>query len=193
VTPPAREDGARGVRVHERALLDALSAIDPEPFRDEVWRIVRKGRDPLRGSSANGRWSPGGEFDVLYTSLTRAGALAEIGFRLSLEPVWPSRMEHTLHRIAASADRVLHILDVVDLAPLGVDVPRYESFDYAATQAIASAAHFLEFDGLRVPSARADCHNLVLFLDRIAEDADLNVLETEAVDWETWRRQRRGR
>jgi hypothetical protein len=180
-------------RVHERALLDALSAIDPEPFRGEVWRITRKGRDPLRGSSANGRWSLGGAFDVLYTSLTRDGALAEIGFRLSLEPVWPSRMEHELHRIAASAGRVLHILDVVDLAPLGVDVPRYENFDYAATQAIAAAAHFLEFDGLRVPSARADCHNLVLFLDRVAEGADLNVLDTEAVGWERWRSEKRGR
>jgi hypothetical protein len=180
-------------RVHERALLDALSAIDPEPFRGDVWRITRQGRDPLRGSSANGRWSPGGAFDVLYTSLTRDGALAEIGFRLSLEPVWPSRMEHTLHRVATSAQRVLHIADVVDLAPLGVDVPRYESFDYAATQAIAAAAHFLEFDGLRVPSARADCQNLVLFLDRVADGSDLSVLETEAVNWETWRRERKGK
>jgi hypothetical protein len=41
--------------VHDRAILDALDAIDPEPFAGEVWRVTRKGRDPLRGSTANGR------------------------------------------------------------------------------------------------------------------------------------------
>ncbi|HEY4164279.1 MAG TPA: RES family NAD+ phosphorylase [Dongiaceae bacterium] len=63
----------------------------------------------------------------------------------------------------------------------------------AGTQSIAAAAHFLEFDGLCVPSARADCHNLVLFLDRVADGNDLNVRETEAVDWEKWRRGRKER
>ena len=46
---------------------------------------------------------------------------------------------------------------------------RYEIFDYQATQAIAAAAHFLEFDGLKVPSARAPCSNLVFFTDRLAD------------------------
>jgi hypothetical protein len=74
-------------RVHDRAILDALEAIDPEPFDGEVWRVTRKGREPLRGSSAQGRWSGNCELEVLYTSLMREGALAEIRFRLSLEPV----------------------------------------------------------------------------------------------------------
>jgi hypothetical protein len=73
---------------HDRSILDALEAIDREPFAGEVWRVTRKGRDPLRGSAANGRWSSsGGEFEVLYTSLEHDGALAEIGYRLALEPV----------------------------------------------------------------------------------------------------------
>ena len=38
-------------------------------------------------------------------------------------------------------------------------------------QAIAAAAHFLEFDGLIVPSARAPVLNLVLFLDQVVGDA----------------------
>ena len=81
-------------RVHDRAILDALEAIDPVLFEGEVWRITRKGRDATRGSAAYGRWSPGALFEVLYTSLEREGALAEIGYRLSLEPVWPSRLAH---------------------------------------------------------------------------------------------------
>ncbi|MBV8119117.1 MAG: RES domain-containing protein, partial [Alphaproteobacteria bacterium] len=69
---------AVGRRIHDRALLDVLETIDPEPFRGEVWRVARKGRDPLRGSVAHGRWSPNAEFEVLYTSVERDGALAEI-------------------------------------------------------------------------------------------------------------------
>src|ERR1700755_3307808 len=122
---------ASPVRMHDRSLLDALEKLRPEPFDSDVWRVARKGRDPLTGSPVNGRWGAPGELEVLYASEARDGALAEVGFRLSLEPVWPSRIQHALHRIATSAQRVLHIADVVDLAPLGVDVPRYENFDYA--------------------------------------------------------------
>jgi hypothetical protein len=50
--------------------------------------------------------------------------------------------------LAARSDRTLEFVSLESLAPLGVDVSRYESFDYTATQALAAAAHFLEFDGL---------------------------------------------
>jgi hypothetical protein len=180
-------------RVHDRTILDVLDALDPQPFESEVWRITRKGRDALRGSSTHGRWSPNGEFEVLYTSLERDGALAEIGYRLSLEPVWPSRLEHEIHTIDSRVERTLRFATVSDLAPLGVDVARFESFDYHATQAIAAAAHFLEFDGLLVPSARAPCANLVIFLDKVLPAGKLEVTKSEAVDWVTWRRRRPGR
>jgi RES domain-containing protein len=178
-----------GGRVHERAILDVLEGIGPTPFEGAVWRTARTGRDPLRGSSAGGRWSPG-EVEVLYTSLVREGSLAEVGYRLSLEPVWPSRIAHQIHRIEARAGRVLRLADVASLTPLGIDASRYESFDYAATQAIAAAAHFLEFDGLLVPSARYDAENLVLFTDRLAADA-LILRQSEDADWAAWRKARR--
>jgi hypothetical protein len=144
-------------RIHDRAVLDALEALDPEPFHGVVWRVTRKGREPLRGSAANGRWSASGELEVLYTSLDRDGALAEIGYRLSLEPVWPSRIEHEIHAIQVEAERVLRFADVAGLGPFGVDPARYRTFEYGATQAIAAAAHFLEFDGLIAPNARFNC------------------------------------
>ena len=149
-------------RVHDRAILDALDAIDPEPFSGEVWRVTRMDREALRGSSTHGRWSPNGEFEVLYTSLEREGALTEVGHRLSLEPVWPSRIQHEIHRIAVRTERTLRIAQLDTLQHLGVDVAKYQSFDYEVTQAITAAAHFLAFDGLLVPSARAPCTNLVL-------------------------------
>jgi hypothetical protein len=175
-------------RVHDRAILDALEALDPETFAGDVWRITRKGREALRGSNAHGRWSPSGEFEVLDTSLTRDGALAEIGYRLSLEPVRPSRLKHQLHTIAAKTERTLRFADVARLGPLGVEVAKYATFDYGATQAIAAAAHFLEFDGLIVPSARAPGANLVVFLDRLAAGGRLEVKHTEPVDWAAWRK-----
>ncbi len=160
----------------------------PEAFAGEVWRVAAQGRDPLRGSAAEGRWSTGEGADVLYTSLAREGALAEIGFRLSIEPVWPSRLRHELHRIAARTRRALRFDDVSALAPLGVEVARYGSFDYRATQAVAAAARFLEFDSLIVPSARSPALHLVVFLDQIVDSGALTVLGTETVDWDAWRR-----
>jgi hypothetical protein len=172
--------------VHDRGILDALEAIDPQPFAGEVWRVTRKGRDPLRGSAANGRWSPsGGEFEVLYTSLERDGALAEIGYRLSLEPVWPSRLDHEVHLIAVETERTLRFANLESLSPLGVDIARYHTFEYQATQALATAAYFLEFDSLIVPSARFPCGNLVIFTEYATP---LVLRNSQAVDWESWRR-----
>jgi hypothetical protein len=174
--------------VHDRGILDALEAIDPEPFIGEVWRVTRKGRDPLRGSAANGRWSPsGGEFEVLYTSLEREGALAEIGYRLSLEPVWPSLIEHEIHLIEVATERTLRFASLETLAKLGVPITRYQTFEYQATQAIAAAAYFLEFDSLIVPSARLPCANLVLFTERAT---GLTLTNSQPVDWNSWRRRR---
>lgn len=177
-------------RRHERAILDALEEMEPEVFSGVVWRVTGAGRSALRGSTAEGRWSPADEFEVLYTSLEPAGALAEIGHRLSLEPVWPSRLQHQIHQIAARTERSLRFQDVQALAPFGVDAARYGSYDYAATQALASAARFLEFDSLIVPSARSPALHLVLFLEELLEPGALTLLGTEEVDWEVWRRGR---
>ncbi len=176
-------------RVHDRLILDALEAIAPEPFEGDVWRVARKGRDPIRGGWANGRWSPQGEFEVLYTSLVREGAVTEVGYRLSLEPVWPSLIEHEAHRLDLRLEKALRFADVAKLEPLGVDANRYESFAYEKTQAIASAAHFLEFDGLIVPNARYDCANAVVFMDRL-DGGRIDVKNTESVDWSNWLKSR---
>ena len=60
-----------------KALLDAIEAETPIGFSGQVWRVVTDGFDPLRPSRAGGRWDDG-SFDVLYTSASRDGALAEI-------------------------------------------------------------------------------------------------------------------
>jgi hypothetical protein len=123
--------------------------------------------------------------------LEREGALTEIGYRLSLEPVWPSRLQHEIHRIEVRTERTLHIAELDTLQHLGVDVAKYQSFDYEITQAITAAAHFLAFDGLLVPSARFPCMNLVLFLDRVIGHGRLKVRQTQPVNWTAWRKCRK--
>ncbi len=178
-------------RVHDRALLDALEAIGAAPFEREVWRIARKGQEPLRGSTANGRWSPAGEFEVMYTSLERHGAFAEVGHRLSLEPVWPSGIRHEIHRLDVRAERVLDVGNLDTLKGLGVNAAAYGSLDYTSTQAAAAAANFLEYHGLIVPSARYNGLNFVLFSERSDQGASVTITTTEAVDWTSWRKARR--
>jgi RES domain-containing protein len=178
-----------GGRVHDRGVLDALESFEPQALDATVWRVARRGRDPLRGAIANGRWNAIGEFEVLYTALNAEGALAEVGYRLTLEPVWPSQIKHDLHALRIRAGRLLKFDGLKALAGLGVDVEKFGSFDYEATQAIAAAAHFLEFEGLIVPSARFEGSNAVLFLDRMQTQPEL--LKTDSIDWRTWRSNRR--
>jgi hypothetical protein len=180
--------GDRGRRVHDKDVLDALEAIGAQPFDGQVWRVTRSGRDPARGSAASGRWSPPGEFEVLYTSLERDGALAEIGHRLSLEPVWPSRLVHKVHKLTIHAERALRLPNLQTLQTLGVDTARYEKYDYSATQAIAAAAQFLGFDALIVPNARHRGLNLVGLLENLDPGAAVAIVPSEIVDWSDWRR-----
>jgi RES domain-containing protein len=168
------------------ALLDALDAFDRVRFTGETWRAVRSGRDPLQGSAAGGRWDPT-TFDVLYTSLAADGAVAEIHFHLSRQPVFPSRIKFGLHRIRVKTAKTLKLPDLNSMVPLGVDPARYREILYEPTQAIADAAYFLGFDSIIAPNARWTCNNLTLFTDQIAP-ADIEVIDSSNVNWAEWRK-----
>jgi hypothetical protein len=64
--------------VHDPELLDRLDALPKEAFDGEVFRATRQNLDPLVGSYNGGRWMRPAAAAVLYTSLAREGALAEI-------------------------------------------------------------------------------------------------------------------
>ncbi|MCQ4188363.1 RES family NAD+ phosphorylase [Methylocystis suflitae] len=178
-------------RARDLDLLDAIDAFKRKPFAQPVWRVAREGREPTLGAATRSRWCDG-NFDVLYTSLEREGALAEIHALLNLQPVFPSKIRSFVHRLAIDAKATLRLADLPTLAKLGVDVKRYRERDYTKTQAIADAAYFLGFDGLVAPSARWDCLNAVLFTDRIASGG-ITLIETEgeSIDWGAWRRMSR--
>ncbi len=176
--------GARKPR--DPALLDALDAFERVPYAGETWRAVRSGRDPLQGSASGGRWDPT-LFDVLYTSLAPAGAVAEVHFHLSRQPVFPSKIRYGLHRIRVRTAKTLRLPDLDATVPLGVDPTRYREILYEPTQRIGDAAYFLGFDSIIAPNARWSCNNLILFTDQIAV-ADLEVIESSEVNWPEWRK-----
>jgi RES domain-containing protein len=180
-------------RARDLRLLDHVDAYPRRPYAGVLWRVAREGRDPLQASKSVSRWC-NGQFDVLYTSLEREGAVAEVYALLSLQPVFPSKVVFQIHRLNVSAQQSLHLTDLPTLGRLGVDVDRYQERDYARTQDIADAAYFLGCDGLFVPSERWPCTNAVLFTERI-EPAALSIETTEpdAVDWPGWRRRTRAR
>lgn len=177
-----------GRKARDLELLDAVDALERIPFEATVWRAVREGRDPLQGHASAGRWDPG-IFDVLYTALERDGALAEIHFHLSRQPVFPSKIRYHLHEIAVRTRKTLRLADMRALARLGVEEARYAEVLYARTQEIADAAHFLGFDGILAPSARWPCLNLTLFTDRFAPD-HLSSVRSKPVDVASWRGRR---
>ena len=171
-------------------LLDALDALERAPYEGPAWRAIREGRSPLVGHPSGGRWDPG-IFDVIYTSLDAEGALAELYFHLSRQPVFPSRVRFHLHQLAIRTRSTLRFADLRGLEPLGVEACECSSLLYERTQEIGDAAAFLGFDGIIAPSARSPTLNLVLFVDHLQPD-DLELVDSSPIDWLKWDRRRRG-
>jgi hypothetical protein len=174
------------------ALLDAIEAFPRESFEARVWRVVRDGRDPTLGGPSRSRWC-NGQFDALYTSFDRDGAIAEIHALLSEQPVFPSLVTWDCYELEVKSQKTLHFADMTTLEKLHVDTSNYRRRRYDRTQSIADAAFFLGFDGIAAPSARWNCQNLVLFTDRV-DPGEVRMTSDRGVqvDWVAWRRQHQG-
>ncbi len=112
-------------RARDLGLLDRIAAFTRVSLEGAVWRVCHAGRDPILGSTSHSRWC-NGAFDVLYTSLERDGAAAEIYAYSSLQPVFPSKMRFHAHKIRLRAAKLLDLSDLAILALLGVDGARYQ-------------------------------------------------------------------
>ena len=170
--------------IHDPDLLNLLDALPKTAFEGEVFRATRQTLDPLASSYSNGRWMMRDGAAVLYTSLAREGALAEISFhwgQLTPRPTKPM----ALHKLSVIAHRTLKLVRV-DLVALGVPASDYGGINLPRTQEIGAAVEFLGCDGLIAPCARWSCDNLILFPDRMAESAKLEVISSEVVDWLGW-------
>ena len=175
-------------KVLDPALLEAIDGLPSTSFEGFVWRVTWVSRDPLAGNAGGGRWSPDSSFETLYTSLEPNGALSEIYFHLSRAPVFSSSRMN-LNQLHVSLDHVLRFKkqDLNDLNDLGVEDPLAHRAEYSTTQPLGAAAYMLDYQGLIVPSARWDCENLVLFMDRISLETQLKVTEYKEINWPAWR------
>ncbi len=168
-------------------ILDALDKLSGEPLKTKAWRVTWASRNPLAGGVGGGRWSPPNQFEALYTSLKADGALAEAYYHLSRGPVFSSS-SMKINQISVKLVNVL-TLDIKNLNLLGIADPLASRIDFNLTQPISEAAHLLDCQGLLVPSARFECKNLVVFMDRIDPEKQLKVSKTEDVNWPAWREQ----
>lgn len=166
--------------IHSPELLGQLSAFPSETFSGDLFRTTRLSLDPLAPSTSGGRWAPRNGCAVLYTSLEREGALAEISFHWSQLLPLPSKPV-MLHQLRIELRESLRLLRA-DLATLGVELSRYDAMDYRRTQEIGAAASFLEFHGLIVPSARWPCDNLILFAENQSVSETAELVTSESVE-----------
>jgi hypothetical protein len=178
--------------IHDQALLDKLSALPAERYEGEVFRVTGVTADPLASSVNGGRWAPpsrdGAEVSVLYTSLERDGALAEVVSYLVLLTPRPSK-PLKVSRLAVATAKTLRLART-RLEHLGVDLVRYGERDYGATQTIGAALAFLGFDGLIAPSARWNCSNLTIFTSNSHHSERFELIDFETVDWRAWAREK---
>jgi hypothetical protein len=176
--------------VHDQSLLDQLCRFPLEDYQGIVFRATSVTADPLAPSISGGRWAPAAEYgigiSVLYTSLERNGALAEIVSYLVLLTPPPSK-PLKVARMAVSTRRTLRLARA-NLVDLDVDMARYGERDYRRTQDIGAALAFLEVDGLISPSARWSCDNLTIFTANHLSGR-LKLIDVGTVNWRAWARE----
>jgi RES domain-containing protein len=171
--------------VHDPHTLEILAGLQTERLSTSVYRVLFTGRDPTIGSLAGGRWAPPQEIPVLYTSFDAEGALSEVYYHFSQQPVFPTAPV-TIHTMFVTTKNTARLTERALLDGLGLGRATLHGTDYAHCQRIGYAAHFLGLDGLVVPSARHDSNNLVLFLDKL--DSDPEVTESSPISWSEWKK-----
>ena len=177
--------------IHDQNLLDRLSEMPTTGFGGEVFRATRPDADPTAPSINGGRWAAPPDVDagvfVLYTSLERDGAIAEVAsFLADFTPI-PGPRPIKVSRLAVTTARTLRLV-WANLEALGVDHAHYGERDYARTQKIGGALAFLGLDGLIAPSARWPCENLMIFTENHALTERLDPLDAEDIEWQSWAR-----
>lgn len=162
-------------------LLDILERLTPTNWVGVVYRHMFARLQPTLENTSGARWNPRGTA-AIYTSVERETTLAEAEYRMSLEPVRPSK-GRTLYKIRVHVSRVLDIREWRLLLELGITPERLaDPMDNAACQAVGGSAAFLEMGGILVPSVRRDGGtNLVILPTHQAGDDEFEIEETEAI------------
>lgn len=174
--------------IHDPELLDAIAALPSGSLDRSVFRATGLTADPTVFSHSGGRWAPSDEdeggFPILYTSLDKNGAIAEVASYLSLLSPVP-RKSLKVSEIYVTTQKSL-TLAYDRLGSLGINTAGYSARSYKKTQVVGAAINFLGYDGLIAPSARWNCENLMIFEANHLLESRLDILSSEEVAPEEW-------
>lgn len=122
--------------IHDPNLLDKLISYNAKPCTDSVFRVTTLSADPTAPAVYGGRWSPQPteekSHQVLYTSMKREGAVAEVASYLKELVPMPSR-PLKIHKLGVKMKKVIE-LSWDDLGKLGVNRSLYGERNYHLTQ-----------------------------------------------------------
>ena len=174
--------------VHDLELRDLLSDFEVDAFEGEVFRAGSENLDPTAPSMSGGRWAPISDektqVSVLYTSIERDGALAEVAYHWGRVYPLPTK-SIVVHRLQVRLRRVLRIT-ADRLGQLGLQIAALEE-ELERTQQIGAICDFLGHDGIVVPRLRWPCDNLVVITNNRSILDPLEVTRVEDVpDWQSW-------
>ena len=91
-----------------------------------------------------------------------------------------------IRRLQVSLEKVLK-LSMDQLTVLGIDKPLASRIETEKSRNIGEAAHMMDYQGLIVPSARWDCNNLMIFMDRIDLNTHIELIDDSEVNWPAWK------
>ncbi len=140
---------------------------------------------------AGGRWDDR-TFDVLYTSLTKEGAIAERRFHLFRgQPLPPSRVRYEVFELRLRLTAVISFDDLAALQAIGMNTGAFGLSSYAEKKGeyprsleIAEACFFLGADGISVPNARHESQNLIVFCEQDS-DKEIEVAGSHgSINWQ---------
>jgi RES domain-containing protein len=170
---------------YREELLEQIASSPSSSYDGSAWRITFPGNEPTRPNIRGARWNPP-DVSALYTALTLECAQAEFRHLLSLQPVQPRRGRVESHLTVRLA-KVLDLSSFDAVARLGVDLRSLDDTlaSHLPCQEIGGAVAFLNYEGLLIPSMRAEGGiNLVIYTDNIEAGgiSDIVIVETRLVD-----------
>jgi RES domain-containing protein len=146
--------------IHDPQLLDQIEQLGTCGFDGRVWRHMFNDHPPELANTRGARWNPSGTA-AIYTSLEPDTALAEGQHAMDIQPVRPKPRRRVLYEIQVTLQAVLDLTNG-RYAEVGLTDEDLDSDDFAACQRVGGAAAWLGYDGLLVPSARAEGGNIVI-------------------------------
>jgi RES domain-containing protein len=164
--------------IHDPVLLDQIEQLGTQRFDGHVGRHMFNDFPPELANMRGARWNPAG-VAAIYASLEPETALAEAQHAMDSQPLRPTPRRRVLYEVQVTLDTV------VDLTgdryqQVGLTASDLVADDFAACQRVGGAVASMGYDGLLVPSARADGGNIVILVDSLAADSVFDrIIETE--------------